>query len=101
MQAKNQNWTPLFSSCTEEIKEGIQNFLPERRSLGSWISSSILDVKETATTFSVECCASNLVGSNCRKSFINMSGTRTQCFSAEFHNFIKAVMVEPAVFLSG
>ncbi|XP_052527376.1 receptor-type tyrosine-protein kinase FLT3 isoform X4 [Tympanuchus pallidicinctus] len=61
------------SNCTEEIKEGIQNFLPERRSLGSWISSSILDVKETATTFSVECCASNLVGSNCRKSFINMS----------------------------
>uniref|UniRef100_A0A8C2UFR1 receptor protein-tyrosine kinase n=1 Tax=Coturnix japonica TaxID=93934 RepID=A0A8C2UFR1_COTJA len=63
------------SNCTEEIKEGIQNFLPERRSLGSWISSSILDVKETARTFSVECCASNLVGSSCRKSFINMSGT--------------------------
>ncbi|XP_015707549.1 receptor-type tyrosine-protein kinase FLT3 isoform X3 [Coturnix japonica] len=61
------------SNCTEEIKEGIQNFLPERRSLGSWISSSILDVKETARTFSVECCASNLVGSSCRKSFINMS----------------------------
>uniref|UniRef100_A0A803Y393 receptor protein-tyrosine kinase n=1 Tax=Meleagris gallopavo TaxID=9103 RepID=A0A803Y393_MELGA len=52
------------SNCTEEIKEGIQNFLPERRSLGSWISSSILDVKETATTFSVECCASNLT--SCR-----------------------------------
>ncbi|GAB0180388.1 receptor-type tyrosine-protein kinase FLT3 [Grus japonensis] len=31
------------SNCTEEITEGIHNFLPERRSLGSWISSSILD----------------------------------------------------------
>ncbi|NXL86542.1 FLT3 kinase, partial [Alectura lathami] len=61
------------SNCTEEITEGIQNFLPERRSLGSWISSSILDVKETATTFSVECCASNSVGSDCKKSFINLS----------------------------
>uniref|UniRef100_A0A8B9CSC6 receptor protein-tyrosine kinase n=1 Tax=Anser brachyrhynchus TaxID=132585 RepID=A0A8B9CSC6_9AVES len=62
------------SNCTEEITEGIQNFLPERRSLGSWISSSILDVKETATTFSVECCANNPVGSACEKSFINLSG---------------------------
>uniref|UniRef100_A0A8C3JU40 receptor protein-tyrosine kinase n=1 Tax=Calidris pygmaea TaxID=425635 RepID=A0A8C3JU40_9CHAR len=53
--------------CTEEITEGIHNFLPERRSLGSWISSSILDVKETATTFSVECCANNSVGSTCEK----------------------------------
>ncbi|NXI73263.1 FLT3 kinase, partial [Anseranas semipalmata] len=61
------------SNCTEEITEGIQNFLPERRSLGSWISSSILDVKETATTFSVECCANNSVGSACEKSFINLS----------------------------
>ncbi|XP_035181404.1 receptor-type tyrosine-protein kinase FLT3 isoform X1 [Oxyura jamaicensis] len=61
------------SNCTEEITEGIQKFLPERRSLGSWISSSILDVKETATTFSVECCANNSVGSACEKSFINLS----------------------------
>ncbi|KAF2973757.1 hypothetical protein EK904_004599 [Melospiza melodia maxima] len=30
------------SNCTEEITEGIHNFLPERRSLGSWISSSTL-----------------------------------------------------------
>uniref|UniRef100_A0A8C4JGZ2 receptor protein-tyrosine kinase n=1 Tax=Dromaius novaehollandiae TaxID=8790 RepID=A0A8C4JGZ2_DRONO len=62
------------SNCTEEITEGIQNFLPERRSLGSWISSSTLDIKETATTFSVECCANNSVGSACEKSFINLSG---------------------------
>uniref|UniRef100_A0A8B9R8X3 receptor protein-tyrosine kinase n=1 Tax=Anas platyrhynchos TaxID=8839 RepID=A0A8B9R8X3_ANAPL len=55
------------SNCTEKITEGIQSFLPERRSLGSWISSSVLDVKETATTFSVECCASNSVGSACEK----------------------------------
>uniref|UniRef100_A0A8C4JF94 receptor protein-tyrosine kinase n=1 Tax=Dromaius novaehollandiae TaxID=8790 RepID=A0A8C4JF94_DRONO len=55
------------SNCTEEITEGIQNFLPERRSLGSWISSSTLDIKETATTFSVECCANNSVGSACEK----------------------------------
>ncbi|XP_021234451.1 receptor-type tyrosine-protein kinase FLT3 isoform X3 [Numida meleagris] len=69
-----RNCPDLNSSiCTEEIKEGIQNFLPERRSLGSWISSSVLDVKETAAMFSVECCASNLVGSNCKKSFINLS----------------------------
>ncbi|XP_054670191.1 receptor-type tyrosine-protein kinase FLT3 isoform X2 [Grus americana] len=61
------------SNCTEEITEGIHNFLPERRSLGSWISSSILDVKDTATTFSVECCANNSVGSACEKSFINLS----------------------------
>uniref|UniRef100_A0A8B9R418 receptor protein-tyrosine kinase n=1 Tax=Anas platyrhynchos TaxID=8839 RepID=A0A8B9R418_ANAPL len=61
------------SNCTEKITEGIQSFLPERRSLGSWISSSVLDVKETATTFSVECCASNSVGSACEKSFINLS----------------------------
>ncbi|NXG27230.1 FLT3 kinase, partial [Dromaius novaehollandiae] len=61
------------SNCTEEITEGIQNFLPERRSLGSWISSSTLDIKETATTFSVECCANNSVGSACEKSFINLS----------------------------
>ncbi|NXC42229.1 FLT3 kinase, partial [Penelope pileata] len=61
------------SNCTEEITEGIQNSLPERRSLGSWISSSVLDIKETATTFSVECCASNSVGSDCEKSFINLS----------------------------
>uniref|UniRef100_A0A8C3GR86 receptor protein-tyrosine kinase n=1 Tax=Cairina moschata TaxID=8855 RepID=A0A8C3GR86_CAIMO len=61
------------SNCTEKITVGIQSFLPERRSLGSWISSSILDVKETATTFSVECCASNSVGSACEKSFINLS----------------------------
>uniref|UniRef100_U3K1Q1 receptor protein-tyrosine kinase n=1 Tax=Ficedula albicollis TaxID=59894 RepID=U3K1Q1_FICAL len=62
------------SNCTEEITEGIQNFLPERRSLGSWISSSTLYVKETATTFSVECCANNSAGSACEKSFINLSG---------------------------
>ncbi|KFP84533.1 Receptor-type tyrosine-protein kinase FLT3, partial [Acanthisitta chloris] len=61
------------SNCTEEITEGIHNFLPERRSLGSWISSSTLDVKETATTFSVECCANNSAGSACEKSFINLS----------------------------
>ncbi|XP_016151702.1 PREDICTED: receptor-type tyrosine-protein kinase FLT3 [Ficedula albicollis] len=61
------------SNCTEEITEGIQNFLPERRSLGSWISSSTLYVKETATTFSVECCANNSAGSACEKSFINLS----------------------------
>ncbi|XP_009684817.2 receptor-type tyrosine-protein kinase FLT3 [Struthio camelus] len=61
------------SNCTEEITEGIQNFLPERRSLGSWISSSMLDIRETATTFSVECCANNSVGSACEKSFINLS----------------------------
>ncbi|KAK4830860.1 hypothetical protein QYF61_013789 [Mycteria americana] len=64
------------SSCAEEITEGIHNFLPERRSLGSWISSSTLDVEETATTFSVECCANNSVGSACEKSFINLSGKR-------------------------
>uniref|UniRef100_A0A803XPU4 receptor protein-tyrosine kinase n=1 Tax=Meleagris gallopavo TaxID=9103 RepID=A0A803XPU4_MELGA len=87
------------SNCTEEIKEGIQNFLPERRSLGSWISSSILDVKETATTFSVECCASNLVGSNCRKSFINMSGTRTQCFSNPFIKMNNAALYVFAGFI--
>ncbi|NXH40895.1 FLT3 kinase, partial [Dicaeum eximium] len=63
------------SNCTEEITEGIQNFLPERRSLGSWISSSTLFVKETATTFSVECCANNSAGSACEKSFINLSVT--------------------------
>uniref|UniRef100_A0A663LWC2 receptor protein-tyrosine kinase n=1 Tax=Athene cunicularia TaxID=194338 RepID=A0A663LWC2_ATHCN len=63
------------SNCTEEITEGIHNFLPERRSLGSWISSSTLDVKETTTTFSVECCANNSAGSTCEKSFINLSGT--------------------------
>uniref|UniRef100_A0A8C3Y425 receptor protein-tyrosine kinase n=1 Tax=Catharus ustulatus TaxID=91951 RepID=A0A8C3Y425_CATUS len=62
------------SNCTEEITEGIQNFLPERRSLGSWISSSTLYIKETATTFSVECCANNSAGSACEKSFINLSG---------------------------
>ncbi|KFP22850.1 Receptor-type tyrosine-protein kinase FLT3, partial [Egretta garzetta] len=61
------------SNCTEEITEGIHNFLPERRSLGSWISSSTLDVKEAATTFSVECCANNSAGSACKKSFINLS----------------------------
>ncbi|KAM6140963.1 LOW QUALITY PROTEIN: receptor-type tyrosine-protein kinase FLT3 [Pterocles gutturalis] len=61
------------SNCTEEITEGIHNFLPARRSLGSWISSSTLDVKETATTFSVECCANNSAGSACEKSFINLS----------------------------
>nr|XP_026646466.1 receptor-type tyrosine-protein kinase FLT3 [Zonotrichia albicollis] len=61
------------SNCTEEITEGIQNFLPERRSLGSWISSSALYVQETATTFSVECCANNSAGSACEKSFINLS----------------------------
>ncbi|KGL91482.1 Receptor-type tyrosine-protein kinase FLT3, partial [Charadrius vociferus] len=61
------------SNCTEEITEGIHNFLPERRSLGSWISSSTLDVKETATTFSIECCANNSVGSTCDKNFINLS----------------------------
>uniref|UniRef100_A0A8C5TE81 receptor protein-tyrosine kinase n=1 Tax=Malurus cyaneus samueli TaxID=2593467 RepID=A0A8C5TE81_9PASS len=55
------------SNCTEEITEGIHSFLPERRSLGSWISSSILYVKETATTFSVECCANNSAGSACEK----------------------------------
>uniref|UniRef100_A0A8C0VPS6 receptor protein-tyrosine kinase n=1 Tax=Cyanistes caeruleus TaxID=156563 RepID=A0A8C0VPS6_CYACU len=62
------------SNCSEEITEGIQNFLPERRSLGSWISSSVLHVKETATTYSVECCANNSAGSACEKSFINLSG---------------------------
>uniref|UniRef100_A0A8C5J6C5 receptor protein-tyrosine kinase n=1 Tax=Junco hyemalis TaxID=40217 RepID=A0A8C5J6C5_JUNHY len=73
-KAKNQNWSASFFSCTEEITEGIQNFLPERRSLGSWISSSTLYVQETATTFSVECCANNSAGSACEKSFINLSG---------------------------
>uniref|UniRef100_A0A8D2MZ89 receptor protein-tyrosine kinase n=1 Tax=Zonotrichia albicollis TaxID=44394 RepID=A0A8D2MZ89_ZONAL len=67
--------------CTEEITEGIQNFLPERRSLGSWISSSALYVQETATTFSVECCANNSAGSACEKSFINLSGTTSQLIS--------------------
>ncbi|XP_061230368.1 receptor-type tyrosine-protein kinase FLT3 isoform X2 [Neopsephotus bourkii] len=62
------------SNCTEEITEGIHSLLPERRSLGSWISSSTLDVKETATTFSVECCANNSAGSACEKNFINLSG---------------------------
>uniref|UniRef100_A0A672UJ26 receptor protein-tyrosine kinase n=1 Tax=Strigops habroptila TaxID=2489341 RepID=A0A672UJ26_STRHB len=71
--SKNQNWSDLFFSCTEEITERIHNFLPERRSLGSWISSSTLDVKETATTFSVECCANNSAGSACEKNFINLS----------------------------
>ncbi|KFQ34249.1 Receptor-type tyrosine-protein kinase FLT3, partial [Mesitornis unicolor] len=61
------------SNCTEEITEGIHNFFPERRSLGSWFSSSILNVKETTTTFSVECCAINSAGSACEKSFINLS----------------------------
>ncbi|KFZ49129.1 Receptor-type tyrosine-protein kinase FLT3, partial [Podiceps cristatus] len=61
------------SNCTEQITEGIHNFLPVRRSLGSWISSSTLDVKETATTFSMECCANNSAGSACEKSFINLS----------------------------
>ncbi|KFR13605.1 Receptor-type tyrosine-protein kinase FLT3, partial [Opisthocomus hoazin] len=61
------------SNCTEQITEGIHNFLPERRSLGSWISSSTLEVKETTTTFSVECCANNSAGSACEKSFINLS----------------------------
>ncbi|XP_061313549.1 receptor-type tyrosine-protein kinase FLT3 isoform X1 [Pezoporus flaviventris] len=61
------------SNCTEEITEGIHNLLPERRSLGSWISSSTLDVKETATNFSVECCANNSAGSSCEKNFINLS----------------------------
>ncbi|XP_027758831.1 receptor-type tyrosine-protein kinase FLT3 [Empidonax traillii] len=61
------------SNCTEEITEGIQNFLPKRRSLGSWISSSTLDLKETATTFLVECCANNSAGSACEKRFINLS----------------------------
>uniref|UniRef100_A0A8C0B172 receptor protein-tyrosine kinase n=1 Tax=Buteo japonicus TaxID=224669 RepID=A0A8C0B172_9AVES len=55
------------STCTEEITEGIHNFLPERRSLGSWISSSTLHVKETATNFSVECCANNSAGSACER----------------------------------
>ncbi|KFP97970.1 Receptor-type tyrosine-protein kinase FLT3, partial [Haliaeetus albicilla] len=61
------------STCTEEITEGIHNFLPERRSLGLWISSSTLHVKETATNFSVECCANNSAGSACERSFINLS----------------------------
>ncbi|KFO88991.1 Receptor-type tyrosine-protein kinase FLT3, partial [Buceros rhinoceros silvestris] len=61
------------SNCTEEITEGIHSFLPERRSLGSWISSSTLDVKETATTFSIECCANNSAGLTCEKNFINLS----------------------------
>lgn len=99
MWAKDQNWSLLFSSCTEKITEGIQSFLPERRSLGSWISSSVLDVKETATTFSVECCASNSVGSACEKSFINLSGTINQCFIAGFLSLIKAGMVELVAFL--
>uniref|UniRef100_A0A8B9EVL5 receptor protein-tyrosine kinase n=2 Tax=Amazona TaxID=12929 RepID=A0A8B9EVL5_9PSIT len=60
--------------CTEEITEGIHRFLPERRSLGSWISRSTLDVQETAATFSVECCANNSAGSACEKNFINLSG---------------------------
>ncbi|KAM8819729.1 LOW QUALITY PROTEIN: receptor-type tyrosine-protein kinase FLT3 [Eudromia elegans] len=60
------------SNCTEEITEGIQNFLPDRRSLGSWISTSTLDIKETETTFSVECCMNNS-GTTCEKSFINLS----------------------------
>lgn len=84
--AKNQNWSASFFSCTEEITEGIQNFLPERSSLGSWISSSTLYIKETATTFSVECCANNSAGSTCEKSFINLSGTTSQCFSTGFRN---------------
>uniref|UniRef100_A0A663FE07 receptor protein-tyrosine kinase n=1 Tax=Aquila chrysaetos chrysaetos TaxID=223781 RepID=A0A663FE07_AQUCH len=63
-----RNCPKLNSSiCTEEITEGIHNFLPERRSLGSWISSSTLEVKETATTFSVECCANNSAGSACER----------------------------------
>ncbi|KFQ18762.1 Receptor-type tyrosine-protein kinase FLT3, partial [Merops nubicus] len=61
------------SNCTEEITEGIHNFLPERRSLVSWISSSTFDVKETTTTFSVECCANNSAGSACERSYINLS----------------------------
>ncbi|XP_064906924.1 receptor-type tyrosine-protein kinase FLT3 isoform X4 [Columba livia] len=61
------------SNCTEEITEGIHNFLPERKSLGSWISSSTLDIKETTTTFSVECCANNSAGSTCKKSLINLA----------------------------
>ncbi|KAK2533056.1 Flt3 [Columba livia] len=61
------------SNCTEEITEGIHNFLPERKSLGSWISSSTLDIKETTTTFSVECCAKNSAGSTCKKSLINLA----------------------------
>ncbi|KFV94890.1 Receptor-type tyrosine-protein kinase FLT3, partial [Eurypyga helias] len=61
------------SNCTEEITEGIHSFLPERRSLGSWISSSTLDIQETTTTFSIECCANNSAGSACERSFINLS----------------------------
>ncbi|KFU95688.1 Receptor-type tyrosine-protein kinase FLT3, partial [Chaetura pelagica] len=60
------------SNCTEEITDGIQNFLPERRSLGSWISRSTLDVKGEAVTFSVECCANNSAGVACEKTFINL-----------------------------
>ncbi|KFQ76709.1 Receptor-type tyrosine-protein kinase FLT3, partial [Phaethon lepturus] len=61
------------SNCTEEITGGIHNFLPQRRSMGSWISSSTLHVKETTTTFSIECCANNSAGSACKRSLINPS----------------------------
>ncbi|XP_019381150.1 PREDICTED: receptor-type tyrosine-protein kinase FLT3 [Gavialis gangeticus] len=65
---------PDPSNCTEEITEGISNVIPEQRSLGSWISSSTLDLEDTVTGFSVECCANNSVGSSCEKVFVNRQG---------------------------
>uniref|UniRef100_A0A674JHA1 receptor protein-tyrosine kinase n=1 Tax=Terrapene triunguis TaxID=2587831 RepID=A0A674JHA1_9SAUR len=65
---------PDSSNCTEEITEGIWNDTHERKTFGSWHSSSILDIQDTVIGFSVECCANNSVGSSCAKRFINQQG---------------------------
>uniref|UniRef100_A0A8C0G010 receptor protein-tyrosine kinase n=1 Tax=Chelonoidis abingdonii TaxID=106734 RepID=A0A8C0G010_CHEAB len=61
---------PDSSNCTEEITEGIWSDTHERKTFGSWHSSSILDIQDTVIGFSVECCANNSVGSSCAKRFI-------------------------------
>ncbi|TFK09973.1 protein YIPF3 [Platysternon megacephalum] len=65
---------PDSSNCTEEITEGIWSDTHERKTFGSWHSSSILDIQDTVIGFSVECCANNSVGSSCAKRFINQQG---------------------------
>uniref|UniRef100_A0A2K5Q1I3 Receptor-type tyrosine-protein kinase FLT3 n=1 Tax=Cebus imitator TaxID=2715852 RepID=A0A2K5Q1I3_CEBIM len=76
MTAHLSNFSAIFffSSCTEEITEGVWNGRANRKVFGQWVSSSTLNVSEALRGFLVKCCAYNSLGTSCETILLNSPG---------------------------
>lgn len=65
-----------FSSCTEEIPEGVWSKKADRKVFGQWVSSSALSMTQAGKRFPVKCCAYNSEGTSCETIFLNSTGVQ-------------------------